>query len=203
LSFSFALASRWGRETLSWGRMVFAPCPRYGRRRVTGSPRTPIFWSVRFVLRFSCPLPQCEGGACQGRLEAKKAGGLEWWPLAPRLFCWKAYTLALTQSGVALHWHASKTANWDAELGVQPGDVARIDGAEGLGRRDESAGRRGSRLGSDSARGTLRSAGWRGQVGSCHRMKIDLTAQISVRQRDSPGSARYSTTRRCHGLRRL
>jgi hypothetical protein len=48
----------------------------------------------------------------------------------PRLFCWKAYTLALTQSGVALHWHASKTAPPDAELGGLPGDVARVDGAE-------------------------------------------------------------------------
>jgi hypothetical protein len=48
----------------------------------------------------------------------------------PRLFCWKAYTLALTQSGVALHWHALKTATQDAELGVPPGDVARVDGAE-------------------------------------------------------------------------
>jgi hypothetical protein len=111
--------------------MVFAPCPRYGRRRVTGSPRTPIFWSVRFVLRFSCPRPQCDGAVCQGRLEAKKAGELRWWPSAPRLFCWKAYTLALTQSGCALHWHALKTATQDAELGGLPGDVGRVDGAEG------------------------------------------------------------------------
>ena len=49
--------------------------------------------------------------------------------------------LALTQSGGALHWHALKTAPPDAELGGPSGDMARVDGAEGLGRRDESAAR--------------------------------------------------------------
>jgi hypothetical protein len=153
--------------------MALAPCPRYGRRRVTGSPRTPNFWSVRFVLRFSCPRPQCDGAACQGRLEAKKAGGLEWWPSAPRLFCWKAYTLALTQSGCALHWHALKTAPPDAELGGLPGDVARVDGAEGLGRGDERAGRRGSRPGERLGPGGLWEVGVGGRGGSCPSMTID------------------------------
>jgi hypothetical protein len=75
------------------------------------------------------------------------AGGLRWWPSAYRLFCWKAYTLALTQSGIALHWHALKTAPPDAELGGPSGDMAQVDGAEGRGRRDERAGRGISRLG--------------------------------------------------------
>jgi len=82
------------------------------------------------VVRFSCPRLQCEGAACQGRLEAKKTRELWWRPSAPRLFCWKAYTLALTQSGIALHWHALKTAPPDAELGGLPGDVAQVDVAE-------------------------------------------------------------------------
>ena len=153
--------------------MVLAPCPRYGRRRVTGSPRTPIFWSVRFVVRFSCPLPQCDGAACQGRLEAKKARGLRWGPSTLRLFCWKAYTLALTQSGVALHWHASKTAPPDAELGGLPGDVAQVDGAAGRGRRDESAARGISRLDERLREEGLWEAGVDGRGGSCPRMTID------------------------------
>jgi hypothetical protein len=133
------------------GAYRLSPVPSVWAPSRYGLPRIPIFWRVRFVVRFSCPRSQCEGAACQGRLEAKKAGGFEWWPSAPRLFCWKAYTLALTQSGVALHWHALKTAPPDAELGGQPGDLARVDGAEGLGWRDESTGRgdswRGERLG--------------------------------------------------------
>ena len=66
--------------------------------------------------------------------------------LHPRLFCWKAYTLALTQSGGALHWHALKTAPPDAELGGPSGNMARVDGAAGRGRGGENAGRGISRL---------------------------------------------------------
>jgi hypothetical protein len=142
---------------------------------VQGSPRIPIFWSVRFVVRFSCPRPQCDGAACQGRLEAKKAGGLWWWPSAYRLFCWKAYTLALTQSGCALHWHASKTAPPDAELGGFPGDIARVDGAAGRGRRDESAARGISRLGERLREVGLWGAGVGGRGGAGPSRPLDPT----------------------------
>ena len=135
--------------------MVLAPCPRYGRRRVTGSLRTPIFWRVRFVVRFSCPRSQCDGAACQGRLEAKKARGLQWWPFALRLFCWKAYTLALTQSGVALHWHALKTAPPDVELGGLPGNVAQVDGAEDSAGETRALGEGFPRGLSDSGQGNF------------------------------------------------
>jgi len=90
-----------------------------------------------------------------------------------RLFCWKAYTLALTQSGVALHWHASKTAPPDAELGGLPGDVAQVDGAAGRGRRDESAARGISRLDERLREEGLWEAGVDGRGGSCPRMTID------------------------------
>jgi hypothetical protein len=93
----------------------------------------------------------------------------------PRLFCWKAYTLALTQSGCALHWHASKTAPQDAELGGLPGDFARVDGAAGRGRRDESAARGISRLGERLREEGLWGAGVGGRGGAGPSRTLDPT----------------------------
>ena len=102
--------------------------------------------------------------------------------LHPRLFCWKAYTLALTQSGVALHWHALKTAPPEAELGGLPGDFARLDGAAGRGRRDESARRGVSPWGERLGPGELWEVGVDGRGGSCPSRTLDPTGVKSNKQ---------------------
>jgi hypothetical protein len=105
---------------------------------------------------------------------------------ALRLFCWKAYTLALTQRGVALHWHASKTAPPDAELGAWPGDVERVDGAEGLGRRDESAARGVPGGVSDSGK-------W--DFGTCKILGDGLEDSVEEKTRCVASSARHPSSR--------